>query len=65
METPTRPWFEAHVTFEAISRADAETVVDAMAMAVCRGHGNGEDHVCKFQFVLSGPLSVSLEDDDE
>lgn len=54
-------WFEVHATFEAISFADAETVVDAIASVICRGHGEGEDHQCQFQFVLSGPVAVEDE----
>lgn len=61
-----RPWFEGHVTFEAISKADAEYVMERIAEAICRGHGEGEDHQCKFQFVVSGPMEIELaEDADE
>jgi hypothetical protein len=57
-----RPWFDLHVTFEAISRADAELIADRVSFAVCRGHGEGDDHKCKFQFVLSGPTEIDLDE---
>lgn len=59
-----RPWFEARLSFEAISKADAEFLVDRIAETVCRGHGQGDDHICKFQFVISGPVEISMADED-
>lgn len=57
-----RVWFEASLSFEAVSYEEAEEVVDAVALAICQGHGEGEDHVCARQFVIGGPKLVGLEE---
>lgn len=54
-------WFEVQISFEAASLEDAETVVDAVALIICQGTGEGVDHVCEHQFVISGPKEIPSE----
>lgn len=54
-------WFEATISFEAASFEDAETVIDAIALTICQGTGEGEDHVCEHQFVIGGPKEIPSE----
>jgi hypothetical protein len=62
---PEKLWFEAHVSFEADSFDAAETVVDAMVLAVCEGFGEGNDHICRRQFVVSGPKAIPEEPEED
>jgi hypothetical protein len=57
-------WYDVTVSFEADSQEDAEMVVDKLALVICRGHGQGLDHVCKYQFVIGGPKLIPDNPED-
>ena len=48
-----RPWFTMQACFQAISEADAESLAESMMGLLCRGHGEGDDHECRFAVVVA------------
>lgn len=56
------PWFKFEARFAAISREDAISLMDDVMSALCRGHGHGKDHECRFAAFILGPSQMSEHD---